>query len=100
MARGKHRRRGPALPYLSIAIVVVIAIASLAVDGGRVYVVKAELQVAADAAARYAAAGLASGGPSQARSNAVAAASDNAADNTSISLDAPGRGTGHLGRGY
>ena len=84
---GARHRRAASLPYLTVAIVVVTAIASLAVDGGRVYVVKAELQVAADSAARYAAAGLVSGGPSQARSNAVAAASDNTADGTGVSLD-------------
>ena len=40
--------RASALVYLSAAKVVIIAIASLAVDAGRVYVVKAEMQLAAD----------------------------------------------------
>jgi hypothetical protein len=75
------------LIYLTVAMVVLIAMASLAVDVGRVRVVKAELQLAADAAARYGAAGLAAGGPTQARSNAVAAANDNFADGTRVALD-------------
>ena len=80
------RRRGVALLYLSVAMVALIAISSLAVDLGRGWGVKAELQLAADSAARYGAAGLATG-PSQARSNAVAAASDNSADGASVALD-------------
>jgi hypothetical protein len=66
-------------------IVAMIAFSSLAVDLGRVYVARAELQLAADAAARYAVAGLGSG-IDTARANAVAAANDNKADGTPVVL--------------
>ena len=64
-------------------------IVSLAVDFGRVQVAKAELRQAADAAARFGAAGLANGGnATRARSNAIAAAADNKVDGQSLSLAA------------
>src|SRR5689334_2185672 len=41
--------RGAALIYLTVTVVALIALASLAVDVGRVYVARGELQLAADA---------------------------------------------------
>jgi len=58
----------------------------LAVDLGRVYVARAELQLAADAAARYGAAGMATG-VTAAINNAVDAADDNKADGAPVVLD-------------
>ena len=66
-------------------MVALLAFASLAVDVGHVYVVKAELQLAADAAARYGAAGL-STSVTAARANAIDAANDNTADGTPVDL--------------
>jgi hypothetical protein len=60
---------------MSIAMVVLMGLASLAVDYARVQVVKTQLRRAVDAAARYGATGLANG-------NAVAWAQAAAADNT------------------
>src|SRR5688572_19678299 len=55
------RRRGSALMYLTVTLVALVAFVSLAVDLGRVQLVRGELQLAADAAARHAAAGLSAG---------------------------------------
>lgn len=52
------RRRGIALIYVAISMVVLMLLISLAVDFGRVQVAKCELQRVADAAARYATVGL------------------------------------------
>jgi hypothetical protein len=62
---------------------------SLAVDFGHVEVTKAQLQHAADAAARYGASGLANiiNGQSAASANAVAAAADNYADGSPVVLN-------------
>jgi hypothetical protein len=81
------RRRGTSLIYMTAAMVVFVAIVSLAVDVGHVRVVKNSLQNAADAAARYAVFGLSSGGVTAARTNAVTAAGNNTADNTSVVVD-------------
>ena len=81
------RRRGTALIYMTAAMVVFVAIVSLAVDVGHVRVVKNSLQHAADAAARYAVFGLSTGGVTAARTNAVTAAGNNTADNTSVVVD-------------
>lgn len=62
-----------------------MAFGSLAVDLGRVYVVRSELQLAADAAARFAAAGLKTG-VTAAHLNAVDAADDNKADGSPVLL--------------
>jgi hypothetical protein len=62
-----------------------IAVCSLAVDYARVQLVKTELLRAADAAARYAASGLAHD-PAAARANAKAAARDNLADGLQVVL--------------
>lgn len=91
----RHVCRGTALIYLTVAMVALTAFSSLAVDLGRVYVARAELQLAADAAARHGAAGLKQG-VSTARSNAVAAAADNTADGQSVVLD-PSKGDVEFG---
>src|SRR5688572_23770001 len=51
-------RAGSALIYTTIVLTGLLAIISFAVDYGRVVVAKAELQDAADGAAKYAATGL------------------------------------------
>ena len=79
--------RGSALVYVTASLVALMAFASLAVDLGRVYVVRSELQLAADAAARYGAAGLPSG-TATAENNAITAAGDNKADGTRVTITA------------
>ena len=86
MLRSRPQRRGSALVYLTSAMVALLAFASLAVDVGHVYVVKSELLLAADAAARYGVTGLESG-VSTAQSHAVDAANDNMADGTAVVID-------------
>ena len=79
--------RGMAGVYLVIALVALFALVSLAVDLGRVHVARSELQGAADAAARYAAGGLAAGESRDAViSRALSAARDNKADATTVEL--------------
>jgi len=80
-------RRAASLVYLSVALVALSGIVSLAVDLGRVRWVKAELQLEADAAYRHAVSHLGDGvtGASLA---AVDAADDNRADGTAVALDA------------
>ena len=84
--RARARRRASALVYVTAAFVALAALGSLAVDLGRVYLVRSELQLAADAAARYAAAGFVDGGITGAEDNAVNAADDNTADGTPVVL--------------
>jgi Flp pilus assembly protein TadG len=79
-------RRGSALVYLTATLVALLAFASLAIDVGRVLVVRSELQLAADAAARYGAKGLTSG-VTTAQSFAVDAADDNLADGAAVVID-------------
>jgi hypothetical protein len=79
-------RKGYVLAWLSVVLLVLIAFASLAVDVGHVEVVKTQLRRAADAAARYAAAGMPFGA-STAQAWAIAAAGDNRADGSSVVLD-------------
>jgi len=83
---GTKGRRGYVLVWLSVLLLTLMALASLAVDMGHVQVVKTQLRRAADAAARYAAAGMPFGA-STAQAWAVAAAGDNWADGSSIVLD-------------
>lgn len=80
------RRRGSALVYLTAALVALLGFASLGVDVGRVLLVRSELQLAADAAGRYAAAGF-KDGITASENNAIAAAGDNTADGTAVALD-------------
>jgi hypothetical protein len=72
--------------YLTVAMVALIAFVSLAVDLGRVQLVRGELQLAADAGARHGAAGLGAG-VAAAQANAVNAAKDNKADGTPVVLN-------------
>lgn len=81
-----YGRRGITLAYAMVMMVALAAFVSLAVDFGRVQMAKTELQRAADAAARYAAAGLATG-VAAAQANAVAAAADNTVDGSPVILD-------------
>ena len=83
----RRLQRGAVLVYVSVAMVVFAGFVSLAVDSGHVRVVKNQLQFAADAAARYGAAGLATS-VTQAQNNALAAAAENKADGTSVVLNA------------
>jgi hypothetical protein len=64
-----------------LALIPLAGVLSLAVDYGRAQLVKSELQAAADAAARYAATGVADG---TAVAKAQAVAAENFADNRSI----------------
>src|SRR3954469_946404 len=81
--RRTGRERGMTLLYATVAMAALIMIASLAVDLGRVQLIKTELQRAADAAARHAATGLADG---TAASKASYVAGQNTADGTPVVL--------------
>jgi Flp pilus assembly protein TadG len=78
-------RRGATFIYCVVAVVAVCGIVSFGVDLGRVQLTKTELQRAADAAARYAATGLADG-TYLAKAQAVAA--ENPCDGVTLSLTA------------
>ena len=80
------RPRGSALVYLSAVMVALTAFVSLAVDLSHVYVVRAELQLAADSASRYGVTALGTG-VAAAQAAAVDAADDNKADGTPVVLD-------------
>ncbi|HEY2586654.1 MAG TPA: Tad domain-containing protein [Tepidisphaeraceae bacterium] len=84
--RPASRRHGAALVYVTVGMVVFAGFISLAIDVAHVWVVHSELQQSADAAVRYGLAGLATS-VSQAQSNAVAAAADNIADGTAVTLN-------------
>jgi Flp pilus assembly protein TadG len=75
MPRLHQRARGYALIWFTIMLAALMGMASLAVDYGRVQLVKTQLRRTADAAARYAATGLTDG-------TAVAKAQDSANDNS------------------
>lgn len=79
-------RRGSALVYVTLGMVVLIGFASLAVDYARVQLVKGELQAAADAAARHAVTGLRTD-TNTAKANAIAAAQQNTAAGSAVTLD-------------
>jgi Flp pilus assembly protein TadG len=78
--------RGAALIYLTVSLLILIAFASLAVDVGRVHLTRAELQLAADAAARAACAELPNG-LGAARNAAVSVAAANKWDGKAVELD-------------
>ncbi|MGH7177807.1 MAG: pilus assembly protein TadG-related protein, partial [Tepidisphaeraceae bacterium] len=82
-----ERRYGSTLLYGLIAMAVLSAFVSLAVDYGRVQVTKTELQRAADAAARSGAWGM-STSISKAQDNAIAMAAANLADGSAVTLTA------------
>src|SRR3954452_20409003 len=75
---------GVTVVYVGIALVAVIAIASLAVDLGRAQCAKTELHRAAYAASRYGATGIDDG---TAITKAIAAAADNLVDGTPLVLN-------------
>jgi Flp pilus assembly protein TadG len=79
-------RRGIAMAYIVVAISVGIAIASLAVDYGRVQMGKTQLRIAADAAARAAVAHLGTS-INNVQNAAVQAAALNSCDGTPITID-------------
>jgi Flp pilus assembly protein TadG len=80
--------RGAALVWGTVTTAILMLFASLAVDLGRVMVARSELQAAADAAARAGAYNFqATLSPSSAVSAAVASASENRADTSSVTLD-------------
>ena len=54
----QQRRHGSALIFSLMMMSVMVVILALAIDGGRSYMAKGELQTAADNVARYAAEGL------------------------------------------
>jgi Flp pilus assembly protein TadG len=81
--RNNLRLRGATIIYMTVVVLIIVAFVSLAVDYGRVQLAKTELQRAADAAARYGAAGLITSN-STARTNAVTAAGENSADGTKV----------------
>src|SRR4051812_1333616 len=80
-----RRNRGVVIYYMTVIMIAMCGFASLAVDLGRVQVVKAELRCTADASARAAAAVL----PDTAAASALAIeyASSNAADGAPVTLD-------------
>lgn len=86
IASRSRRFRGVALVYVAVTLLVLIGFCSLAVDVGRMQLVKTELQRAADAASRAAASGLAVS-VAEAQNRAVKFAGDNLADGTSVSLN-------------
>ncbi|MFT3788517.1 MAG: Tad domain-containing protein [Tepidisphaeraceae bacterium] len=77
-----------ALVYGTILLTAVAGFAMLAVDVGLYQLARSEAQTASDAIARYAATGFASGGATQARTNATAAAADVRVAGQSISFNA------------
>lgn len=85
MRRRPVTQRGSILIYMIVVMTVLMAFCSLAVDWGRVQLVRTELRLAADAAARHAALGLATG-VSTVEARAVDAANDNTADGTPVAL--------------
>jgi Flp pilus assembly protein TadG len=79
----RSRRQGIALVYTTVMMTVLMGFCSLAVDLARVQASKTELHRAADAAAIYAAHGLASG---NAVSNAIQAGKDNKVDGQPLTI--------------
>ena len=86
------RRCGVSVTYTVIAFTALSGVVSLAVDFGRVRLVKAELQNAADAAARYGVQGLSD---NTAVAKAQSAASQNTADGTPQTLQSGDVQTGN-----
>jgi Flp pilus assembly protein TadG len=81
-------RRGLSLLYAAVAMTALTGMVTLAVDFGRVQVAKAELQTAADSAARYALTRFVAtnGDVNTAVSAAQTAASNNTSDGQTVSL--------------
>lgn len=87
--RQRYRSRGTAIIFVSISLVALCGLISLGVDFGRVQVARAELQTAADAAARYAVAGMKNeiGGVSAALAHARIAANENPVDGQIVNIE-------------
>jgi Flp pilus assembly protein TadG len=87
--RKHHHGRGTAIIYVSISLVALCGVISLGVDFGRVQVARAELQTAADAAARYAVAGMKNeiNGVSAALAHARIAALENPVDGQVVNIE-------------
>jgi Flp pilus assembly protein TadG len=83
MKRFSNNRKGGVLIFVAVAMVAFAAITSLVIDVAHLRVVKMQLQFAADAAARSAAAGMSSG---TATSDAIAAAALISVDGTPVAL--------------
>lgn len=83
-----HQRRGAILVYAFFLMMAMAGMTALAVDWGRLQVTKSELRSAADAAARYAAAGLQNDvdGISAAFANATASVAQNQANGRPITF--------------
>lgn len=79
------RRTGAVVIYAIVMMVVLLGMATLAIDWGRAQLVKTELQSASDAAARYGVAGLKTN-TTTARNQAKSVAALNKADGSSITL--------------
>ena len=77
------RRRGLTLVYTICALLALMAMISMGIDLARVQLARTELRQAADAAARYAALGIADG---TCVSRALLAAADNTVDGTPLAL--------------
>jgi hypothetical protein len=84
-----QQRRGIALVYVVMIMVLLVGFVSLAADIGRVQVAQSQLQVATDSAARYGALGLQNilYGVSAAAQNAATAGLDNTVDGTPLVID-------------
>lgn len=83
--RRQTRQKGVVIVLMAILLVVVLAFLALAVDVGRLYVARADLQTAADAAALAGASGL-SVSQDEARRRAVAYAQKNPGHATAVAV--------------
>src|SRR2546430_12943415 len=79
--RQKRHRKGIALIYMIMAMFVICAFISFAVDWGRVQLARTELQRTADSAARFGVTGISDG---TYLSMAIAAAYDNTFDGSTV----------------
>lgn len=89
-SRTLKNRRGIAIVYIALGLIALVGFAALTIDVGYFYVVKSQLQNAADAAALAGAAKLNGRGPFDnytARYYAQSFAATNTASNTPVSID-------------
>src|SRR5690348_11897263 len=85
---GGHTRRGSAIIYSTVLMVLMVAFVAFAVDIGRARLAKAELQRAADAASMYGVAGLTKNlSQGQIKQRCVDAAADNNCDGQTVVLN-------------
>ncbi|MEN6478181.1 MAG: Tad domain-containing protein [Anaerolineales bacterium] len=91
--RQEHHSRGQVLVWVAVLMVVLLAIAGLAIDGGVGLSQRRQMQNAADAGALAGARELCLGNRAQAQARAVAYAQDNGAQQVQVELrKAPGAG--------